>query len=107
MCIDMCIDMRIDMRIGMCLETVCGRAVPVWMMAPCMRACEYACVYMRADMRMDMRMDIDVRIGTLPTGVNDQLYIGSILASPTACLLRGYGRAEAVILGTGTPIPAQ
>ena len=35
--------------------------------------------------------------------------------SPTACLLRGYGRAgtqndclsEAVILGTGTPIPAQ
>ena len=48
---------------------------------------------MRADMRMDMRTDIDVRIGTLPTGVNDQLYIGSILASPTACLLRGYGRA--------------
>ena len=43
------------------------------------------------------------------------LYIGSILASPTACLLRGYGcagtqndlLAEAVILSTGTPIPAQ
>ena len=40
---------------------------------------------------------------------------GSISASPTACLLRGYGRAgtqndrlgEAVILSTGTPIPAQ
>ena len=38
-----------------------------------------------------------------------------ISASPTACLLRGYGRAstqndrlgEAVILGTGTAIPAQ
>ena len=45
-----------------------------------------------------------------------QLYIGSISASPTACLLRGYGRAGtrndrpssmAVILSTGTPIPTQ
>ena len=43
------------------------------------------------------------------------LYIGSISASPTACLLRGYGRAgtqndrlgEAVILSTGASIPAQ
>ena len=40
-------------------------------------------------------------------------YIGSTSASPTACLLRGYGRAstqndrfsEEVILSTGTPIP--
>ena len=43
-----------------------------------------------------------------------RLYIGSTSASPTAGLLRGYGRAgtqndclgEAVILSTGTPIPA-
>ena len=43
------------------------------------------------------------------------LYIGSISASPTACPLCGYGRAgslndclsEAVILFTGTSIPAQ
>ena len=37
------------------------------------------------------------------------LYIGSISASLLACPLRGYGRAgsEVVILGTGTPIPAQ
>ena len=42
-------------------------------------------------------------------------HYSSISASPTACLLRGYGRAgtqtdrlsEAVILSTGTPIPAQ
>ena len=42
-------------------------------------------------------------------------YIGSISASPTACLLRAYGRAgtqnarlgEAVILSSSTPIPAQ
>ena len=42
------------------------------------------------------------------------LYIGSTSASPTACLLRGYGCAgtqndrlgEAVILSTDTPIPA-
>ena len=44
-----------------------------------------------------------------------RLYLGSISASPTACPLRGYGRAgtqndplsEAVILSTGTPIPGQ
>ena len=44
-----------------------------------------------------------------------RLYIGSISASPTACPLRRYGRAgaqndrlsEAVVLSTGTPIPAQ
>ena len=30
-----------------------------------------------------------------------------ISASPTAFLFRGYGRAEAVILSTGTSIPAQ
>ena len=43
------------------------------------------------------------------------LYIGSISASPTASPLRGYGcvgtqnhrLAEAVVLSTGTPIPAQ
>ena len=43
------------------------------------------------------------------------LYIGYILASPTACLLRGYGRrgthndrlGKAVILSTSTSIPAQ
>ena len=34
------------------------------------------------------------------------LYIGSISASPTACLLRG-DASEAVILGTGTAVPAQ
>ena len=39
-----------------------------------------------------------------------RLYIGSISALPTACPLRGYGRAgtqndRLVILGTGTPIP--
>ena len=41
--------------------------------------------------------------------------VGSISASPTACLLRGYGRAstrndrlgEPVILSTGTRVPAQ
>ena len=40
---------------------------------------------------------------------------GTISASPTACPLRGYGRAgtqndrlgEAVVLSTGTPLPAQ
>ena len=44
-----------------------------------------------------------------------RLYIGSISASPTACPLRGYGRAgtqndrlsEAVISSTSTPIPTQ
>ena len=44
-----------------------------------------------------------------------RLYIGSISEAPTACPLRGYGHAgtqndrlfEAVILSTGTPIPAQ
>ena len=44
-----------------------------------------------------------------------RLYIGSISASPTAFPSRGYGRAgtqndrlgEAVILSTGTPIPAR
>ena len=30
-----------------------------------------------------------------------------VSASPTACPSRGYGRGEAVILSTGTPIPAQ
>ena len=43
------------------------------------------------------------------------LYIGSISASPTAYLLHGYGcagtqndrLAEAVVLSTGTSIPAQ
>ena len=51
----------------------------------------------------------------LGPGALYRLYIGSISASPTACPLRGYGRAgtrndhlgEAVILSTGTPIPAQ
>ena len=44
-----------------------------------------------------------------------RLYIGYISASPTACVLRGYGRAgtqndrlgEAVTLSTDTSIPAQ
>ena len=44
-----------------------------------------------------------------------RLYIGSISASPTACLLRGYERAgtridrlgKEVILSTDTPMPAQ
>ena len=44
-----------------------------------------------------------------------RFHIGSISASPTACQLCGYGHAgtqndrlsEAVILSTGTPIPAQ
>ena len=50
-----------------------------------------------------------------PRPCSRALYIGSISASPTACLLRRYGRAgtqncrlgEAGILSTGTPIPAQ
>ena len=44
-----------------------------------------------------------------------RIHIGSISASPTPCPFRGYGRAgtqndrlsEAVILSTGTPVPAQ
>ena len=44
-----------------------------------------------------------------------RLYISSISASPTACPLRGYGRAgaqndrlgEAAVLSTGAPTPAQ
>ena len=47
--------------------------------------------------------------------LDDELYIDSISAPPTACPLRGHGRtgtqndrlSEAAILSTGTPIPAQ
>ena len=55
------------------------------------------------------------RLDRGPLQAHVGLYIGCISASPTACLLRGYGRAgtqnyrlaEAVILSTGASIPAQ
>ena len=75
------------------------------------------------DMRTGMRIDMSVGAcadAYLPAYLCEDIYIGSICigsisASPTACPLRGCGRAatpndrlsEAVILSTGTPISTQ
>ena len=60
-------------------------------------------------------VEIDIGLFQGGTSAFKPLYVGSISASPTACLSRGYGRAGtqndrlsgAVILSTGTPIPAR
>ena len=111
MCVDMCVDMCMDMCVDMCVNmhvygNVCGHVY-----APCAECA--VCVPERARAwRTCMRAR--VRLGFLAFVCRHRgLYIGSISASPTACPVRGYGRAgtqsdrlgEAVILSTCTPTP--
>ena len=83
-------------------------------------ACVRACVCMVGCVRACVMRFASCGLRTLPNSCKHDagpgwIYIGSILASPTAWPLRGYGCAgtqndrasEAVILSTGTPIPAQ
>ena len=71
----------------------------------------------RMSKRVSKNTCLHTRLRTCRTHMlsRPRLYIGSISASPTACLLCGYGRAgtqndrssQAVILSTGTPVSAQ